>query len=167
MSKLLVAETALLVLCSAIALALVTGVVWIVRRRTKRGRRRRALRLVAIRHWLTPRRLALASGGLFMIAATGWWVVDWLHASAPATDHQLSVAAVAMEDLDGAEWVEVESALDAAGRQKIADERWRRGLPLLVVIGLLVAGWVALAHSGLLDAGHRGAPLAARQARKP
>lgn len=166
MSKLLVAETALLVLCSAIALALVTGVVWLVRRRTKRGRHR-GLRLVAIRRWLTPRRLALAGGGLFMMAATGWWVVDWLHASAPATDHQLSVAAVATEDLDGAEWVEVDAALDAAGRQKLAEERWRRGLPLLVVIGLLVAGWVALAHSGLLDAGHRGAPLAARQARKP
>lgn len=166
MSRLFVAETALLVLCSAIALALVTGVVWLVRRGPKRGRRRRALRFVAIRHWLTPRRLALTGGGLFMVVATGWWLLDWLHAGSPAADHQLSVA-VATEDLDGAEWVEVDAALDAAGRQKLADERWRRGLPLLVVIGLLVAGWVALAHSGLLDSGQRGAPLAARQARKP
>lgn len=167
MSKLLVAETALLALCSAIAIALVTGTIWLVHRRPRRGRRHRALRLVAIRRWLTPRRLALTGGGLFMIAATGWWVVDWLHASAPATDHQLSVAAVATEDLDGAEWVEVEAAIDAAGRQKLADERWRRGLPLLGVIGLLVAGWVALAHSEVLESGQRGTPLAARQARKP
>lgn len=167
MSRLLVAETALLALCSAVAIALVTGTIWLVRRRPRRGRRHRGLRLVAIRRWLTPRRLALASGGLFLIAATGWWVVDWLHASAPATDHQLSVAAVATEDLEGAEWVEVDAALDPAAPQKLADERWRRGLPLLVVIGMLVAGWVVLAHSGILDSAQRGAPLAARQARKP
>lgn len=167
MSKLLVAESALLVLGGVIAIVLVGGVVWLVRRGRLLGRQRGGWRLPAFGRWATPRRLALTGGGLFLVAATGWWVVDWLHADAPSIDDQFQVANLAADNLDGAEWVEVEGALDPAARQKLVSERWRRGLPILVFIGLLVAGWVALAHSGLLDSGRRGAPLAARQARKP
>lgn len=167
MSKLLVAESALLVLGGVIAIVLVGGVVWLVRRGQRRRRRHRGWRFAAFGRWLTPRRLALTGGGLFLVGATGWSVINWLHADAPSIDDQLQVADLATDNLDGAEWVEVDGALDPAARQKLVSERWRRGLPILLVIGLLVAGWVALAHSGLLDSGQRGASVAARPARKP
>lgn len=150
MSKLLVAEAALLVFCSVIAVPLVASVVWFLRRGALRGRRRRTWRLAALRRWFTPRRLAVAGGGLFLLAITGWWVVDWLHVESPSTSGYAEVVDTAA-DLDGVEWVEVDGAADPAARQKLVSERWRRGLPLLGAIGLLVAGWVALAHLGVLD----------------
>ncbi len=148
-------EAVVLVLCSATALTVISGVAWLVNRRQTRGRRRgRTWSLATLRRWATSRQAAWSLGGLLLMILAGWWAAAWLKQQAPPAEQAIELAqGIAGEGGAGGagEVAAFDAAIDPAARQKLLAERWQRGLPLLAVIGLVVAAWVALAHSGILD----------------
>ncbi|HEX5445611.1 MAG TPA: hypothetical protein VFW87_17420 [Pirellulales bacterium] len=145
-------EAVVLVLCSATALTLISGVAWLVNRRQTRGRHRgRAWSLATLRRWATSRQAAWSLGGLLLLILAGWWAADWLNQQSPPGEEAVELAQGIPGKGGAGEVAAFDAAIDPAARQKLLAERWQRGLPLLAVIGLVVAAWVALAHSGILD----------------
>lgn len=157
------AEAVVLVICSASVLTLMSGVAWLVNCRQQRGRRRQGRRqrgrrtwsLAALRDKVTNRQAAWWLGGLLLVILAGWWAADWRNGQAtPDENSREFVQGIAGEGGTG-EVVAFDAAIDPATRQKLLAERWQRGLPLLALIGLVVAAWVGLAHSGWLEQHHR------------
>lgn len=159
-------EAIVLVACSGTALALISGVAWLVNRRQQRGRpRQRTWSLKAVRRWATSRQAVGALGGLVIAILVCWWAAAWLgHERLPGEDANELVQSADGEGGSG-EVAAFDAAIDPAARQKMLAERWQRGLPLLAVIGLAVAAWVGVAHSGMLDRHHRKGDTARAQGR--
>ena len=161
-------EAIWLMVCSATALTLISGVAWLVNRRPTRGRRRASTwSLTALRRWAASRQAAWSLGSVLLAILAVWWAADWLHHQTAAEDERIELAqTIAGTGGEGAV-VAFEAAIDPAARQKLLAERWQRGLPLLAVIGLAVAAWVGLAHSGFLEQRQRSRVTAARTQGRP
>lgn len=151
-------EAVVLVICSASVITLMSGVAWLVNRRQQHGRRRQGRRtwsLLKLRHKVASRQAAWSLGGLLLVMLAGWWAADWRNGQAPSDENIGELAQGIAGEGGAAEVVAFDAAIDPAARQKLLAERWQRGLPLLALIGLVVAAWVGLAHSGWLDRHHR------------
>ncbi|HEX7446395.1 MAG TPA: hypothetical protein VF306_02555 [Pirellulales bacterium] len=145
-------EAILLMVCSATALTLISGVAWLVNRRQTRGRRRAsAWSLAALRHRATSRQAVWSLGGVLLAVCAVWWATHWHNRQTPADGEKTELTQGVAGEGGNGEVVAFDASIDPAARQKMLAERWQRGLPLLAIIGLAVAAWVGLAHSGLLE----------------